>query len=80
MKAKIAKWGNSNAIRLPKAVLDMLDIGEGSDVEIDVQDRRIIISPIRTDKFNLRQLLEQVSEENLHDELDSGEAAGKELW
>lgn len=32
----VAKWGNSLAVRLPKAVVDALDLKEGDDIEIVV--------------------------------------------
>jgi antitoxin MazE len=37
---QIAKWGNSLAIRLPKAVIDALKLKEGDDVEITVAGAR----------------------------------------
>lgn len=32
----VAKWGNSLAVRLPKQVVDILQIEEGDDIEITV--------------------------------------------
>lgn len=37
---QIAKWGNSLAIRLPKAVVDALKLKEGDDIEITVAGAR----------------------------------------
>jgi len=37
---KIAKWGNSLAVRLPSAVVDALKLKEGDEVEIRVADLR----------------------------------------
>jgi len=37
---RIAKWGNSLAIRLPKAVVDTLKLKEGDDVEVIVAGTR----------------------------------------
>jgi antitoxin MazE len=37
---KVAKWGNSLAIRLPAALVEALDIKEGDDIEIDVAGKR----------------------------------------
>lgn len=31
---KVAKWGNSLAIRIPKDVVDALDLKEGSEIEL----------------------------------------------
>jgi antitoxin MazE len=33
---KVAKWGNSLAVRLPKSMIDGLGIKEGDDVQISV--------------------------------------------
>ncbi len=33
---KVAKWGNSLAIRLPAAVVDIMDLKEGDDIDIRV--------------------------------------------
>ena len=33
---QVAKWGNSLAIRLPKVIVDILDLKEGDDIEISV--------------------------------------------
>ncbi|MGH6870587.1 MAG: AbrB/MazE/SpoVT family DNA-binding domain-containing protein [Rhizomicrobium sp.] len=35
---QVSKWGNSLAIRLPKAVVDVLKLKEGDDVEVTVAD------------------------------------------
>jgi antitoxin MazE len=37
---RVAKWGNSLAVRLPRAVVEALGLKEGDDIEIVVADRR----------------------------------------
>jgi len=37
---QVAKWGNSLAIRLPAAVVELLDLKEGDEVEIQVAGAR----------------------------------------
>ncbi len=47
---KVAKWGNSLAIRLPAAVVDALGLKEGDEIEIRVADAQqfgIIHKPSR---------------------------------
>ena len=36
----VAKWGNSLAVRLPAAVVKVLDLKEGDDIEITIRDVR----------------------------------------
>lgn len=37
---KVAKWGNSLAVRLPAAVVEALELREGDEIEIHVADAR----------------------------------------
>ena len=39
---RVARWGNSLAIRLPAAVVEALGITEGDDVELVVGDERLL--------------------------------------
>ena len=47
MKVQIAKWGNSAAVRLPKAVLDALGLELGETLDIAVDGRTLLLSPTR---------------------------------
>jgi antitoxin MazE len=37
---QVAKWGNSLAVRLPAAVVEALELKEGDEIEIYVDDAR----------------------------------------
>jgi len=37
---RVAKWGNSLAVRLPSAVVEALELKEGDEIEIDVAGER----------------------------------------
>jgi antitoxin MazE len=37
---RVAKWGNSLAVRLPAAVVEALDLKDGDNIEIRVADGR----------------------------------------
>ena len=50
MYAKILKWGNSHAIRLPKIVLDMVQFKGNDEVEIKIEDGSLIITPCKKHK------------------------------
>lgn len=45
MLKKLVKYGNSNAIILDKAILELLEIGEGSVIKIKTDGKSIIITP-----------------------------------
>lgn len=42
---KIQKWGNSLALRIPKAIAESANLKEGSDVEVKFDDQVIQIIP-----------------------------------
>jgi len=48
---QVSKWGNSLAIRLPAAVVEVLDLKEGDQVEIEVANTRTL-RVVRTDAGN----------------------------
>jgi len=54
---QVAKWGNSLALRLPRAVVEALGLKEGDDVEVHVAGRRIFeIERAATPQELLRRL------------------------
>lgn len=79
MRAKAQKWGNSLAVRIPKAIADQAGVGERDDVDIEVigdviQIRRCHRGP------SLEELLAGVTPANLHAAADFGAPEGREAW
>ncbi len=77
MKAVIRTWGNSLAIRIPKAFAVHMGIDSGKEVEISLERSGLHIASIGQD---LDILLAQVNPENLHGEVRTGSVIGKEVW
>jgi antitoxin MazE len=42
LNMKVAKWGNSLAIRIPRDVADALGINEGDEVQLSPADKPVI--------------------------------------
>jgi antitoxin MazE len=80
MRTRVQKWGNSLALRIPKAFAAEVGLQNESAVEILLADGKLVIAPVVKPKLTLRQLLAQVTEDNLHHEVDSGPATGSEAW
>lgn len=54
---KVAKWGNSLAVRLPKAITDALELREGDDIEITLAgDRKMGVARDRRREEALERL------------------------
>jgi len=80
MRTRVQKWGNSLALRIPKSFADDAGLHKEAPVEISLTDGQLVIKPVTESKPTLRQLLAGVTEENLHHEIDTGHAVGKETW
>lgn len=80
MRVQIQKWGNSLALRIPKSFAVESKIGQGSTVEISLEQGKIIVFPVAEPEFSLDELLAQVTAENLHSEADTGNSVGRESW
>ncbi len=79
MRAKIQKWGNSLAVRIPKSLASQAELVEGAEVEVSVEDGRLVISRIARE-LTLDEMLDLVTPENRHGLVDWGPAMGKEAW
>jgi len=80
MRTRVGKWGNSLALRIPKSFAADAGIEDESAVEVTLQDGAIVIEPVSVPAYSLAQLLADITPENLHAEIDSGEATGREAW
>jgi len=80
MKKRVGKWGNSLAIRIPKAFAVEIGLEEDSAVELSLVNGELVVAPKSRTPLRLQQLLEQVTEENMHDEVRTGPAVGREGW
>jgi len=80
MKTKVQKWGNSLAVRIPKAFAAEVGLVKDTAVELIIQDHKIVVEPVMKRVLTLEQLLKGVTKKNLHAEIDTGSALGNEAW
>ena len=78
MITRIRKWGNSLALHIPKALARETGLQGGALVEVSVRRRKVTLVPAEEPPLSLEQLLEGVTEENLHLEVSTGPALGQE--
>ena len=79
MEIRIQKWGNSLAMRLPKAVVEDAELEEGSVVNVRVEEGSLVATPVAP-RYHLDDLLKKVSKKNLHEEIEADSAVGRETW
>lgn len=80
MEARVQKWGNSLALRIPKPFAAEVGIEDNSPVQIELMQGRLVITPVAELHPTLEELLARVTEGNLHGEITTGPAVGCETW
>lgn len=78
MEAVVKKWGNSLGIRIPNLVARKLSLKDGSYINIEDKEKKIVITPIK--KNRLFEMLSKINEQNIHEEIKTGGHVGKEIW
>ena len=80
MRTRVQKWGNSLALRIPRAFAAEARLFPDTPVDLALDGDKLVVSPLPAPPANLQALLAEVTEENLHGEVDTGPAAGREAW
>lgn len=84
MATTVRKWGNSLGVRIPKAIAEQASLGEGSAVEVSVDEAGNITirpkhRPKRRRRVTLKELLSKIKPGQRHGEWNKSEPAGKEI-
>ena len=80
MLTKVQKWGNSLALRIPKAFAHDAHLENDSLVEISLVEGQIVITPVQAPSWTLEELLAGINNKNIHHEIETGSAVGNEIW
>ena len=83
MLTTIQKWGNSQGVRLPKTILDVVFLQEDDPVEIVAENDSIIIKKAarkRRAKKGLDERFLNYKGNYQCTEWDTGKPIGKEVW
>ena len=80
MITKIQKWGNSLALRIPKAFADSVGLGNGTEVVLIMENEKLVFTRSPAPHPDLEDLLSRVTSENVHEEIDFGGPVGREAW
>ncbi len=78
-RVKVVKWGNSQAVRLPKDVLKQARLHEGDELTVRVEDGRIALEAA-SPEITLEKLVAGITPRNRHREQDWGQLVGNEVW
>lgn len=80
MKARIRKWGNSLAVRIPKPIAGSVNLHDGDEVEVQADGPGTLSVIASRRKLTLADLVRQITPKNRHGETDWGPPRGGEAW
>ena len=79
MTTKIQKWGNSLAIRLPKAFIESTPFSLGAEVLIEKKGSELILKPVKRKYPPLKEIMKGMKKSDFHPFIDWGPDVGKEI-
>jgi antitoxin MazE len=77
MQVRLARWGNSLGVRVPRDIAARLGLKEGTRVDIAAENGRIVIS-LERPVYGLDELLVGMTPDAMHDAFDWGPDFGRE--
>ncbi len=77
MRASLARWGNSLAVRLPKEIVESVGLREGAALELTVADDAIVL---RRRRYDIAELVAAIDEATIPPLLLEDEPRGSEAW
>lgn len=83
MKVEFQKWGNSLALRVPKAFAEEIGAAPGKQAEMTADGGVLVVKlkePRGRRRYSLEKLINGITEENRHPEIDWGPSVGNEAW
>jgi antitoxin MazE len=83
-RVAVSKWGNSSAIRLPKAALQALDIKTGDEVNLSFAQGVVTLTPAKRPKIPSLEWIvaemKRLGPENEPETVDWGPDVGSERF
>ena len=79
MRTIVRKWGNSASVRIPAAIMEAARVKLDMPVDIREEAGHIVIVPLREQGYELKDLLQGITADNLHGSVDFGDPVGDEL-
>jgi antitoxin MazE len=80
LHAKVQKWGNSLGVRISLGLAKEVGLEAGTEVSLSEKDGVLFLRPSVPTRLRLADLLADVTPENIHTSIDTGDAVGAEAF
>jgi antitoxin MazE len=81
METQIERWGDSLVDRIPEAIVQSTGFAESVHVDFEcVRRGQLVIRAALPNLPTLDELIDGITDDNLHGEIDTGASVGAEAW
>lgn len=74
----IKKWGNGLGILLPKSILEMVSLKDNDEVDIKVENNKIVLCPVKKKRLTLSERFADFEGDTVQSEFWTNDIVGKE--
>ena len=78
-ETQVSKWGNSLAVRIPHEIAKDAQLAEGDRLTLNLANDGSIVLRSARRKYELRQLVSEITKKNRHSETDWGPAGAQDV-
>lgn len=79
MTTNIQKWGNSQGVRIPKIILELLEWKDNEELSISTECDKIIIQKAKS-PLTLSDVFKDYNEDYKPETINWGKPVGGEVW
>ncbi len=76
---RIAKWGNSLAVRIPREAAERAGLSAGDNVTLSASSGVLTVTRKRP-QYRIEEFLKRMKAKQRHDLVEWGPRRGKEIW
>lgn len=80
MQTKVKKWGNSLGVWIPRGLAEEVGLAAGTEVSLSAREGELVLKPSVPSRLRLADLLADVTSDNIHASIDTGDAVGAEAF
>lgn len=78
MRVKLAQSAGGLALEIPEPLVRAAQLQDGETVDLREEAGRLVLQPLTA--VDLDALIDGITDENRHGEIDFGPAVGREVW
>ena len=80
MEIRVEAWGDGVALRIPSDLAAQIGLKLGSTVDVTSRGEELVVSVPNRSRSRLETVVDGITEDNRHGEVDFGAPVGRETW